>query len=589
MWYTDGVPLFKSSKVGLWPLFLSINELPYHDRLKPENLLFAGLWYGKSKPSMSVYLEPFYESLKKLREEGISVNCEHCAKSFVVKGILLCGTCDLPAKCLMMNMAQFNGRFGCPKCKQEGVVVKTGKGHTRTFPFQENSIDGPKRSHEEFIEHGENAFTSSSSVFGVKGPSWWVNISADIINGTAIDYMHTVLLGIVRRLLKLWFDPKFSSEPYSASRFVDIADKRLACIRPPYFIKRHPRSIKDHSQYWKASECRSWLFYYSVPVLFGVLQKEYFEHYLLFVDAMFIMNLDSISPEDLLHCEELLIKFSCLFSSLYGVSHMSANLHQMLHLHDVVRQLGPLWVYSCFSFESMNGKLLKLFHGTQSPAIQIANAVSTLIKLPILEQNIDTDTHSQSAVSQLYCKLSSASDRHKITETICDGVHVIGAKHLQTIEPKYYAVVAQTLKTAPTKCLVFYRLMIKGVLFHCRAHKIASRNSYTVLFKLGGHLQTFGQVVFYTKCCFTCACKDGCNKCTHYLAVVQTISVERNILCTADAIVTPKLDNIVVGVFNNEYVAIPVTDILELCTFVDLNRKDKRVFMCLRPNKKEID
>ena len=43
MWYTDGVPLFKSSKISIWPLFLSINELPYQDRIKQENMLFAGL------------------------------------------------------------------------------------------------------------------------------------------------------------------------------------------------------------------------------------------------------------------------------------------------------------------------------------------------------------------------------------------------------------------------------------------------------------------------------------------------------------------------------------------------------------------
>ncbi|XP_015124328.1 uncharacterized protein LOC107046259 isoform X2 [Diachasma alloeum] len=27
-WYTDGIPVFKSSKVGVWPLYLTINELP---------------------------------------------------------------------------------------------------------------------------------------------------------------------------------------------------------------------------------------------------------------------------------------------------------------------------------------------------------------------------------------------------------------------------------------------------------------------------------------------------------------------------------------------------------------------------------
>ena len=250
--------------------------------------------------------------------------------------MLLCGTCDLPAKCMVMNMTQFNGKYGCTKCKQEGEVVKTGKGHTQVFPF-DDLIDEPKRNHNEFVQHGEEAFASSKPIFGVKGPSWWANCCSDIINGTAIDYMHSVLLGLVRRLLQLWFDSKFSSQPFSVSPLVNVADQRLSSIKPLYYIKRHPRDIKEQSKYWKASECRAWLFHYSVPVLFGILKQNIFQHYL------------------------------------------SANLHQLLHLHDTVEQLGPLWVYSCFSFESMNGNLIKLFHGTQNPVIQIANTVSTML------------------------------------------------------------------------------------------------------------------------------------------------------------------------------------------------------------------
>ena len=185
--------------------------------------------------------------------------------------------------------------------------------------------------------------------------------------------------------MKLWFDTKFASESFSISSFVDVADRKLASIKPPYYVHRHPRSIKEHAQYWKASECTAWLFFYSVPVLFNLLSTAVFQHYLLLVEAIFLLNLDSISNEQVLHCEELLIKYCCLFSTIYGDQHMSANLHQLLHLHDNVKQMGPLWIYSCFSFESMNGKLVKLFHGTQNPVVQIANAVSALLMLPLFQ------------------------------------------------------------------------------------------------------------------------------------------------------------------------------------------------------------
>ena len=51
---------------------------------------------------------------------------------------------------------------------------------------------------------------------------------------------------------------------------------------------------------------------------------------------------------------------------------MSANVHGLLHLPTVVKKLGPLWAHSCFPFESANGVILKLFHGTQSTEKQVS-------------------------------------------------------------------------------------------------------------------------------------------------------------------------------------------------------------------------
>jgi len=46
-WYTDGVPVFKSTQISMWPIYLTINELPFKDRKKLENTLLLGLWFGK--------------------------------------------------------------------------------------------------------------------------------------------------------------------------------------------------------------------------------------------------------------------------------------------------------------------------------------------------------------------------------------------------------------------------------------------------------------------------------------------------------------------------------------------------------------
>ena len=74
-----------------------------------------------------------------------------------VHGILLDVTLDAPAKALWLQMKQFNGYSGCPKCKEKGCqhVIGTGKkGRIRQshiYPYNEDSLSG----HCEMRRHDE--------------------------------------------------------------------------------------------------------------------------------------------------------------------------------------------------------------------------------------------------------------------------------------------------------------------------------------------------------------------------------------------------------------------------------------------------
>lgn len=76
LWNTDGVPVFKSSKFSIWPLFFVINELPYKLRMKMQNAMLGGVWFGSSKPNMQLFLKPFWSELKKMETIGILVPCK---------------------------------------------------------------------------------------------------------------------------------------------------------------------------------------------------------------------------------------------------------------------------------------------------------------------------------------------------------------------------------------------------------------------------------------------------------------------------------------------------------------------------------
>lgn len=54
-----------------------------------------------------------------------------------------------------------------------------------------------------------------------------------------------------------------------------------------------------------------------------------------------------------------------------GETNTTMNVHLLGHLPECVRQWGPLWAYTCFQYENMNGHLKKLFHGTRNMSKQV--------------------------------------------------------------------------------------------------------------------------------------------------------------------------------------------------------------------------
>ena len=90
---------------------------------------------------------------------------------------LLAATADLPARSLLCNSVQYNGKFGCWKCSQPGETAPVRKGHTHVFPFQKDPM-GPVRTAESVKQNSVQALRNlrekvkNPAVYGVKGPSW---------------------------------------------------------------------------------------------------------------------------------------------------------------------------------------------------------------------------------------------------------------------------------------------------------------------------------------------------------------------------------------------------------------------------------
>lgn len=72
---TDGVALFKSSRIEIWPMFIAINETPPKERFQCKNIVLLGLWQGRGKPPTYTFTKPFVEDMKDLAENGTNNWC----------------------------------------------------------------------------------------------------------------------------------------------------------------------------------------------------------------------------------------------------------------------------------------------------------------------------------------------------------------------------------------------------------------------------------------------------------------------------------------------------------------------------------
>ena len=161
------------------------------------------------------------------------------------------------------------------------------------------------------------------------------------MDGIPVDDMHCAYEGIVKRLMNLWFESSNHAEPYYLGRNTTVIDKILMQQHPPHEFSRCPRSISKHLKFWKASEFKNWLLFYSLPLLLDYLPSLYIHHYALLVCAMHILLQESIDSS-LLDAAEIMLKdFKVLLPELYRESNCTANAHMLLHLPKYTRLWGP--------------------------------------------------------------------------------------------------------------------------------------------------------------------------------------------------------------------------------------------------------
>lgn len=164
----------------------------------------------------------------------------------------------------------------------------------------------------------------------------------DMARGTTVDYMHCCLLGVVKMLLTLWLDIKHRDAPWSLRKHQHILDQRLLSVKPPNFIHRQSRSLEDTGNgSFRNPLLSTVLLYLCFTWIIGYLPDVYFkrQHYVLLVQAMYLLLLDSISLTDVKKARKMIKAFCVQIEGLYGARYQTFNVHSLLHLCDKVLDL----------------------------------------------------------------------------------------------------------------------------------------------------------------------------------------------------------------------------------------------------------
>jgi len=232
----------------------------------------------------------------------------------------------------VISTKSHSGYFSCHKCTQEGEYI-----NSVVFP----EINFTMRTDESFrnkIQIQEEHHT---------GDTILQELNINIVSQIAIDYMHLICLGVTKRLLLSWVKGPSNSR-FSKNNKKNLSDAIVASkLSIPSEFSRLPRTLTEVDK-WKATEFRLFLLYIGPVILKSIMSTAYYIHFLTLSIAIRILYDPNICIALNDYAHQLLEYFVNKYTVLYGRQFMSYNIHNLLHLANEVKTVGPLDQFSCF-------------------------------------------------------------------------------------------------------------------------------------------------------------------------------------------------------------------------------------------------
>ena len=220
-------PFTRRNNISVGAIYLSILNLPRKERYKLENVILLGIIPNLTKePSTLEYLlRPLIEELKIFYEDGI-----HLPKTDrLIRCVLICVTCDLPAIRKVGGFLSHSTKFGCSWCKLDfggGQGKNIGRGWIKG--------NWPRRSQHQHWVHVKRIKAAEQKKMAGLEKDYGVRYTPLLdleyyhpIKFCAIDAMNNLFLGIAKTFMKLLRKRGMLDEDDMASIDVHLAKFKL--------------------------------------------------------------------------------------------------------------------------------------------------------------------------------------------------------------------------------------------------------------------------------------------------------------------------------------------------------------------------
>ena len=274
-----------------------------------------------------------------------------------IKCALLCVASDLPAARKVCGFLGHSARLGCSRCKKE---FPGGFGESKDYSGFERDKWPPRSNHDHRtmvdLILKEKTITRRNQLESQYGCRYSALLDLpyfDPVRMTVIDPMHNLFLGSAKHVLKdIWIKGGLIQEK-QIQQIQDVMNS----MKTPTGVGRIPRKIETGFSGFTADQFKNWVTLYSIPCLKEILPVDDFECWRHFVLACRILCQHTITTDDVILADALLLHFSKRVQRMYGGTAITPNMHMHCHFKDVLLDYGPVYSFWCFSYERYNGIL----------------------------------------------------------------------------------------------------------------------------------------------------------------------------------------------------------------------------------------